>query len=95
MAQFGLSPNQLKLPSASMAKSDNNRTLVCGAEMLRQGWLDEGACVHVFLCPAEFSACCPLICQEAGDKQRRSEQKRLGYLCVYLRMHVCDRKRLR
>lgn len=45
MAQFGLSPNQLKLCSASMAKSDNNWTLVCGTEMLQQGWLGEGLLV--------------------------------------------------
>ena len=37
MARFGLSPNQLKLCSASMAKSDNNQMLVCGAEMLAAG----------------------------------------------------------
>lgn len=47
MARFGLSPNQLKLCSASMAKSDNNQMLVCGAEMLRQGRPGEGVCVHV------------------------------------------------
>ncbi len=47
MAQFGLSPNQLKLCSASMAKSDNNQMLVCRAEMLQQGRLGEGVCMHV------------------------------------------------
>ncbi|KAI9520377.1 hypothetical protein NQZ68_018685 [Dissostichus eleginoides] len=29
-----------------MAKSDNNQMLVCGAEMLQQGRLGEGVCVH-------------------------------------------------
>lgn len=50
-----------------MAKSDNNRTLVCGAEMLQQGRLGAGVprvrdCVCVFVCSVDFSACCHLIC---------------------------------
>lgn len=80
MAWFGLSPNQLKLCSASMAKSDNNRTLVCGAEMLRQGRLGTGvprvdACVCMF--SRLFLLVVLFICWKAGDKEKQRERKGL------------------
>lgn len=74
MAQFGLSSNQLKLCSASMAESDNNCMLVGVAEMQRRqlaGQRNVCVCVYVDerLRPAEFySACCCLICRERRDK---------------------------
>lgn len=76
MAQFGLSSNQLKLCSASMAESDNNCMLVGVAEMQRRQLAGRrNVCVYVDVRrrPAEFySARCCLICRERRDKVSKS-----------------------
>lgn len=79
VARFGLSSNQLKLCSASMEKSDNNGTLVCGTEMLQQRQMGEG--MLVCICPADFSASSPVFVRKLEIKIDTGTDMGVFFLC--------------
>ncbi|KAG7229373.1 hypothetical protein INR49_012764 [Caranx melampygus] len=70
---------------ASMAKSDNNRTLVCGAEMLQQGRLGAGV-PRVY--SAGFKA--QVGSERVEEKRQRQKERERQRQClsIQLRQHA-------